>query len=437
MGNGTMNYSVKTALGILAVFLVLACQQPDGEGSPFEIKPAIPLKRLVTTSSRVETICYVDTAAENPLNVKDYILAGNGTNPDTLFFNYVVFGFSYLTKDSRGYIHLELTPSLQYMLDNSDTYIKPLHQKGIRVLIEVRSGTFRDDEDGAGIGLGTMDMASIDEFTKELKFLVNQYNIDGFDFNDTGGGKRSYPPFTRDLKRFRSDTPLYPESLFVRKVAGQDPVPLTEDEITGVLWTEGGSNFSNLIQRTNEELKETYTTTWKNGSSETTSPTHIDRLILVRNQNHGRHLLSKLRDAYMPDAYSGADPKVTGNLKYIVNDVPYDNSRLHAFLWDEDAKKDVGPDSDNKYAPFTIDLSNPKTETEARQWANIFLLKNPDGSKSDSDNQNRYGALYITNLPPVSTADSTGLLTYFSRELFGREVRLADTPGAGDYQKPW
>jgi hypothetical protein len=427
-GTATMNYRVKIPVWALT-FLLLGCQQPGSGGSPFDMFPPIPQKKLVTNFTPVETICYIDVEKDNPLNAKDYVFTGNADTPETQFFNYVVLGFAYLTKDSRGYTHLELTGALRHILNDTKTYIKPLQLKGIQVLIEVRSGIFGDDEDGLGAGFGTMDMASINELIKELKLVINQYGIDGFDFNDRGGGKRAYPPLTRELKQFQSDTPLYPESLFTR----EDGSSLDAAEIEAVLWREGGSNFSNLIQRINEALKETYTMTYKNGSLESSETQSVERAILVRARNHGGQLLSQLRMAYMPDAYSGADPKLVGNLKYIVHDVPYDGTKPHASLWDEAQKRDAGEDSDNQYAPFAVDLLDRKTTDEARRWARTFLFKNPDGSP-DAGNQNKYGALYFTGLQPASTVDSAAYMTYFSQVLFGRIVRLS---GSGDYKKTW
>jgi hypothetical protein len=303
------------------------------------------------------------------------------------------------------------------------------------VLIEVRSGIYNDTYDeGVSAGFGTMDMASINEFTKELKLLVDQYGIDGFDFNDTGGGKNSYPPYTRNLKQFRSDLPLYPDNLFV----DDNGTPLSSDKINEVLWLEGGSNFSNLIQRTNEALKEIYTSVWKNGSQETSETRSVDRIILVRNRNHGSHLLSQLRMAYMPDAYSGADPKVTGNLRFIVNDTPYNATTPHASLWDEAQGRDVGPEeADNVYIPFAVDLSAPKERTEAESLAKAFLGKDLNPNNINSSEYSSYGALLFTNLRPVSDAPSAAYISYFSYELFGRQTRLAETPGAGDYRKTW
>jgi hypothetical protein len=424
---------LKIALGALLVLLV-GCQEPEAGGSPFEILPEIPLKKLSSNANPVGAICYVDVDKYNPLNAKDYVFTARGSTPETQFFDYVVLGYSYLTKTRNGYIQLETTPALKYILDNSITYIKPLHQKGVRVLIEVRSGNFADDQDGIGAGLGTLDMAAINELVKEFKLIVNQYGIDGFDFNDMGGGKTAYPPLTRYLTQFQSDTPLYPETLF-KEGGKEDGAPLTDAAIEALLWIEGGSNFSNLVQRTNEALKVTYTSTYKNGSNETTDVQTVERIILVRNKNHGDHLLSQLRMAYMPDAYTGADPKTIGNLRYLINDAPcdIDKPKLHAPLWDEAKKLDVGAEeADDKYAPFAVDLADQLDRDTVIKWTNVFLWGSPEGRGSNPPST--YGALYFTNLSPVSESNSVTYMTYFSQALFNRNVTLS---GSGDYKKTW
>jgi hypothetical protein len=403
-------YNMKTALAPFALLLVLAgCPQPEGGGTPFELSPEIPRKLLMTNNTPVEAICYVDAAQYNPLNAKDYVFAETAETAETQFFNYVVLGYAWLAKNEHGYTYLKMTPAIEHILANTRTYIKPLHQKGIRVLLEVRSGDFAAADNGGSLGWGTMDMAAIEMLTKELKRIINHYGLDGFEFNDSGGGTSAYPPYTRNLTRSTDGGPLYPDELF----QDDNGDPLTDVEITAKLWIEGGSNFSNLIQVTNEALKESGASCY----------------LLVRNTGHGSHLLSSLRMAYMPDAYSGADPKVIGNLRYIVNAAPYDNTRLHATLLDESQNnKDVGADADDKYAPFAIDLTDKKDKPAAESWANTFLFKDND--------PNRYGALYVTNLGPASeTNNHAAYLTYFSQKLFGRVVSLADTPGAGKYEK--
>jgi hypothetical protein len=428
-----MNIKTAVALGVL-VFLVSGCQQPGDGGSPFETYPPIPYKRLITNSDSVEMICYVDTEKYNPLNAKDYIFSAGAETPETQFFNHVVLAYAYMIKDGRGYTRIGLSPALKYILDNGKTYIKPLQLKGIRVLVELRSGICSETEDGQGAGLGTMDMAAINEFTKELKNLVDHYGIDGFDFNDIGGGRRSYPPLTRQLTRFQSNNPMYPDNMF-EDTAGN---PLGDTEVEAILWREGGNNLSNLVQRANEILKEKKSFVLENGNPDSILINQeIQRVFLVRAQNHGDKLIYKIRDAYMPDAYAGANAIVAENLGYIINGFPYDNTKPHASLWDENMKRDAGPEADHKYAPFAVDLSDQKDTNTARLWANTFLLKDPDGGR-DLTNQNRYGALFFTDLRPVSEGgDIAAYLTYFSQILFGRVTRLAEGPGGGNYPKTW
>ncbi|MDR1301215.1 MAG: hypothetical protein LBK43_01940 [Treponema sp.] len=423
-----MKYKLKIVCGTLLLLFLISCQEPGGGGSPADTLPSIPYKRLLANNTPVEFICYVDVEKYNPLNAKDYIFGATADAAETQFFNYVVLAYSYLTKTANGYITLELSPALKYILNNSTTYIKPLHQKGIKVLIEVRSGNFSEDQDGIGVGLGTLDMATINELTKDLKLMVNQYGIDGFDFNDVGGGKKAYPPFTRDLKQFRSDKPMYPNELFTQD-GTEDGPPLSDQEIKEKLWLEGGSYLSLLVHRTDEALKETYTWTYRNGPIDDEVNLTVTRTIFVRNKNHGARLPLEVRKAYMPDAYAGADTTTMGNMRYLINDAPYDkdNPKL-PFLWDEEFKVDKGEDADDKYAPFTVDLLNQQDSTTAQSWADAFL----------AGNQHPYGALYFTNLPPASEAhgDLTTYLTYFSRKFFERQVRLTEG-GSADYKKTW
>jgi hypothetical protein len=205
-GKGTMSrrkiYRMKIVFVFVSLLLVLftsGCLQPGTGGSPSEMFPPIPQKQLITTGTPVEAICYIDVEQYNPLNAKDYIFTASANASETQFFNYVVLGHAYLAKNDRGYAYLEMTPALEYILANSKTYIKPLHQKGIRVLIEVRSGDFSDAEEGISLGFGTMDMTAINVLVEELKRLINHYGFDGFEFNDARGGKLAYPPLNKEF----------------------------------------------------------------------------------------------------------------------------------------------------------------------------------------------------------------------------------------------
>jgi len=392
----------------------------------------------------VDAICRVDLdAGENPLNAKDYVFAAGADAGETQLFNYVVLGYAYLSRDSRGLPLLTLRPALRRVLDDAVTYLKPLHAKGIKVLVEVRSGDNGDNDAGGAdtgdaLGLATLDMAGINEFIPQLKNLVDRCGVDGFEFNDVGGGSSAYPPATRALTQSNGVLPLYPESLFHEDGDPAKP-ELDADAINRILWIEGGSNLSNLIQRVNEELKETYSWTETGGAEDVAVSQGVERKILVRDANHGGHLVAQIRMEYMPDAYTGASPAVVDNLAYIVHAAPFDDGVPAPALYDEAARVDVGAAYQDKYAPFAIDLgldarkaagdaANPESGT-ARWWARRFLLRDPSGSDTDAANQNVYGALYFTRLPAAADASATAAtaayLTYFTRVLFGRNTRVA------------
>ena len=423
-GAGLMNNRLRIILGAL-VILVLSCQAPESGISPIGAIPAIPPKLLMTNSRPVSLICYVDVDQDNPLNVKDYYFSGAGAQ-DVPFFDYVVFGYAYLVKDAQDYVHLKCTPALQYILDNNKTFLKPLREKGIKILIEVRGGNYSASDEGIGLGLGTLDMAAIEELIPELRFPIDCYGIDGFEFNDVGGGYKAYPPYTRDLKQFLKDKPMYPDTMF----QDDEGNSLSDPEINEILWREGGNNLSNLIYRTYELLREQYTVAADYGSANNDNQVvETRRPILVKDNGHGEYLVAEIRNEYMPDAYSGASASVADNLAYFVHDVPHDTSEIHPRFYNETTGENTGIYMDDKYAPFTIDLSNRLSSADAGTLAQWFT-----GTVSVPK---QYGALYFTNLPPVSETGSESVLrtymTIFSQQLFGRITRLYS--GGGDYLK--
>ena len=145
----------------------------------------------------------------------------------------------------------------------------------------------------------------------------------------------------------------------------------------------------------------------------------------------------------MPDAYSGAAAILAMNLNIISNFEFFENiTRNHAFLRDEDLGNiDVGPRFDEQFAPFVVDMSNQRDTATAQRWARSFLYVNPDLTGSSliaAGNLRGYGALYFTNLGPISeNQNNVDYLTLFSRPLFGRTTNLVDRAGAGDYKKNW
>lgn len=414
-----------------------------GEGiNPVGGIPDIQRKQTRTTIGNpnphfVQTILHVDLERYNPLNALDFFFGwqlpdGTWYDPQP-FFEHVVFGHSYLDRDERGNVILRLTPALQYILNNSNTYIKPLTLSGIKVLIEVRSGNFADDEPGIGVGLGALDMPAVQLFTPQLQALVDRFGIDGFEFNDIGGGYLAYPPFTRNLKRFRSNEPMYPDEMF--KDAGGDW--LSDAEIEQILWMEGGANFTDIIVYVNEHLKERrrVAADFGGGQEDGRTVTIVRSLAARRDTGHGRFMRTETRPEFTPDAYTGATTFVLWNMIAFVNGVrnemqgTAEDGYPFLVMWHAATQETVSQEQ-IYFSPFIIDLSlgpNRPAASAAQALGDAFA-----GTQTLP---NRFGTLYFSNLPTTGEDPNIAtFLTNFSSRIFGQPVRLHE--GGGNHPRP-
>lgn len=110
----------------------------------------------------------------------EYTLAGNVVNlrPSTV---------GYVPESQR--VIFSLSPDLNYVLENSARYIRPLQAAGRKVCICIQGG-------GKGIGFCNMSDAQIEDFTAQVKNVVESYGIDGVNLRDEGSGygKEGFPP---------------------------------------------------------------------------------------------------------------------------------------------------------------------------------------------------------------------------------------------------
>ena len=425
-------------IGLLALlFLVTGCLLPEEGLSPVGAVPSIPRKELVTTFGTanphyVRTVLHVDTEKQNPLNAMDFYFGWTVDGipfDDHPFFEHVVLGYAYLSKDLQGNINLNKTETLQYILDSNKTFLAPLILKGIKILVEVRSGCFAPDEEGIGVGFGTFDMASVNLFAPQLQDLIDRYGINGFEFNDEGGGYKAYPPYTRELKKFGDSEPLYPDSLF----QDDDGNWLSGTEIEAILWREGGANFADFIVYVNEHLKERRRVPANFGSiNEDGRTIEVIRSLITRGDNgHGRYMHTETRPAYTPDAYTGATTYVLWNMIAFVNGIvnKMETGSPFLFMWDAALKRMVKQDG-AFFSPFIIDLSagNQRLSTQEARALGF-------GFAGTAVSPNRFGTLYFSNLP--AAAEDPGIAAYlsnFTTQIFGRPVFMYE--GGGNRPDP-
>lgn len=129
----------------------------------------------------------------------EYTLAGNVVNlrPSTV---------GYAPESQR--VIFSLSPDLNYVLENSARYIRPLQAAGRKVCICIQGG-------GKGIGFCNMSDAQIEDFTAQVKNVVESYGIDGINLRDEGSGygkegfpamnTTSYPKLIKSLREALPD----------------------------------------------------------------------------------------------------------------------------------------------------------------------------------------------------------------------------------------
>ncbi|MDN5394877.1 MAG: glycosyl hydrolase family 18 protein [Chryseobacterium sp.] len=120
-------------------------------------------------------ICYVEVNNNNILNAGSYKLQTSGN----YLFNVVnIFAANINYDTGRGRAYLSNNNNVTKVLTNADTYIKPLQNKGMKVVL-----TILGNHQGAGFcNFPTREAAK--DFALQLAHTVNTYGLDGIDFDD-------------------------------------------------------------------------------------------------------------------------------------------------------------------------------------------------------------------------------------------------------------
>jgi len=150
------------------------------------------------------SVAYVEVNNNSMRNVGKYTLA-DGSN---VFDVAVIFAanINYDTGTRAAYLHFN--ENVQRVLDNAATEIRPLQQKGIKVVLSVLG-----NHQGAGFAnFPTQQAAST--FAKQLSDTVAKYGLDGIDFDDeyaeygrNGTGQPNSSSFVHLVTALRANMP--------------------------------------------------------------------------------------------------------------------------------------------------------------------------------------------------------------------------------------
>ena len=153
----------------------------------------------------MEIAVYIDAENVNPLNAGDYYLEDG-----TPYFDYVILGAAQLKRPAGTWrAELFIPPGLQHVLNNRQTLLEPLKQKGKRIILgitggqdNVSFGTLIRPEDFANQELG--DEEPLHAFAELVVDFLNMYQLDGVEFIDTNTVRAPAHP----------DTYVYPDAYF-------------------------------------------------------------------------------------------------------------------------------------------------------------------------------------------------------------------------------
>lgn len=124
-----------------------------------------------------KTVVYVETNDTNPLNAGDYTLADGKPYADIV----ELFASNIHKRTVNGVVEptLYLNDKMTNLLENNGylTYVKPLQDKGIKVLLTVL-GDWQD------MGLANMNSTQTTQFARILCHAVEKYGLDGIGFDD-------------------------------------------------------------------------------------------------------------------------------------------------------------------------------------------------------------------------------------------------------------
>ena len=120
-------------------------------------------------------VCYVEVNQNNLLNVGSYSLAGSG---DLLFDIAIIFASNINLDQTANSAVLHHNENVTRILNNPERYIRPLQDKGIKVLLSVLG-----NHQGVGVSNFTSRESAMG-FATQLADAVDTYELDGIDIDD-------------------------------------------------------------------------------------------------------------------------------------------------------------------------------------------------------------------------------------------------------------
>lgn len=173
--------NLKFALFFISISLILfSCTKDDENLTSNEtVTPT-----LKAASTDIKIISCMEVNECNPLNNGSYTLKSSGK---PLFDMLILFSSNINYNEQLGKPYIHHNTELTNILNNSDKYIKPLKDKGIKVILSLLGNWDR-------AGVSNMNEATAKQFALDIKQTLDTYNLDGVFFDDEYSSYITPPP---------------------------------------------------------------------------------------------------------------------------------------------------------------------------------------------------------------------------------------------------
>ncbi len=208
------------------------------------------LSTQVKAQQNPQNFCYVEVNDNNLLNVGAYTLTNSGK---PAFDSAIIFAGNINYDASKGRTYIYNNNNVTKVLNDVNTYVRPLQQKGIKVLLSLIG-----NHQGVGI-LNFQNQAAAKDFALQVANTVYTYGLDGVDFDDeyagypTTGNVKNGASFTMLLQELKAAMPDKLVTLYDYSDSVGAPVPTT-------YLTNGADRAGNYIDYAYNGLYGTYMT---------------------------------------------------------------------------------------------------------------------------------------------------------------------------------
>lgn len=175
----TLNRIFLVIAAMAVSFTVASCSNDENVIEAQDASQSTTTRAVGTKTPKFTT--YIETNDINPLNAGEYYFTG--TNPQEQVVDHVIL-FASNIRGTASSVQLYHNPNQTYILNNVNTLVKPLQDKGIKVLLGLLG-------DHTGVGFANLTNENIaagdsllNDFAYQIADCVTTYGLDGVDFDD-------------------------------------------------------------------------------------------------------------------------------------------------------------------------------------------------------------------------------------------------------------